>query len=558
MKKIPIGVSDYKKLIEEDYYYVDKTLFIRDIFLSGEVVLIPRPRRFGKTLNLSMLRYFLEKGETSMEHLFEHTEIWLYEEYRKQQGKAPVIFVTFKDIKEATWEGAYEKFAYVLYKEFERHSYLLKSDHIELYDKEMLQRIIERRAPEGELKSSLHFLARMLHKHYGVKPYILIDEYDVPVQESSIHGYYDQAMGFVRGLLALVQKDEQHIQKGVITGILMLTKAGIFSGLNSLDVYDFTNNRLSERFGFTEVEVNTLLEYYGLDERSAEVKHWYDGYTFGDSHSLYNPWSVLSFVKNNGSLRNYWINTSDNILMKGLIGRASIEVKAQFEKLIAGKTIDESINQTITFPDLEIRPDILWTLLLFTGYLTCSTYTLKKGKVYATLKIPNEEIAQLYAELISDIFKESVLGGQVGNLLKALSVGDTEVFSKLLQSFVHTSMSSYDLSSTEPEKSYHLFVLGLMVALSDLYEVRSNKESGLGRYDITLIPRVNNKPGIVMEFKVLRKGETLETAAQRVLEQITQKKYTQELFDRSIDRILAYGISFEGKNIYVLSEEITA
>ncbi len=252
-------------------------------------------------------------------------------------------------------------------------------------------------------------------------------------------------------------------------------------------------------------------------------------HTFGETHAMYNPWSVLSCLRNKGMMQNYWVNTSDNILVKKLIGRSSIEVKSQLEKLITGKTVTETIDRSITFPELETRSDILWSLLLFTGYLTYSEYTFKEGKFHATLKIPNEELSHLYSELIRNIFKESVLGGQVGNLLEALIIGDTEMFSKLLQSFVYTSMSSFDLSSSEPEKSYHLFVLGLLVALSDTYEVKSNKESGLGRYDITLIPRVKNKPGIVIEFKVLRKGETLETASQKALEQITQKKYTQEL-----------------------------
>lgn len=557
MKKLPIGISNYKELVEGNYYYVDKSLLIKDIDESGKVVLMPRPRRFGKTLNLSMLRYFYEKSQHGTEHLFKDTQIWDDSVYREKQGTHPVIFITLKNIKEATWEVAYDKFAITLYEEFDRHKYLLGGD-IESYERDFFTRILDRKASQAELETSLHFLAKLLHKHYKKKPYVLIDEYDVPIQAAFVHGYYPTAIGFLRGLLGSVLKDDDEMERGIVTGILTLTKAGIFTGLNNLDVFDITSEKLSDKFGFTYEEVSELLAYYKLDKEADVIQQWYNGYTFGVTNGMYNPWSVLHCVKNNGQLKKYWGNTSDNILVKKLIGRASIDVKSKLEKLISGDSVLEKVDESITFPDLDSRADLIWSLLLFTGYLTYSHYEIKKGQIIAALKIPNKEITYLYSELISNIFRESVVGGQVENLLEALTEGDTEMFSKLLQSFVYNSMSSYDLSSNEPEKSYHLFVLGLLVALSDHYEVKSNKESGLGRYDMMLIPRKNNKPAVVIEFKVLRKGETLETAAQKALEQITQKKYTQELFDRSIDTILAYGISFEGKNIFVLSKEVDA
>ena len=556
MKKIPIGVSDYKNLVDGDYYYVDKTLLIGDILNSGAVVLMTRPRRFGKTLNLSMVRYFLEKSENSTEYLFNTTKIWDHKEYHELQGSSPVIFVCFKDVKEPSWEAAYDSFALVLSNEFDRHDYLLEGDTLKPHERELYQRILERRASSIELKASLNFLAKVLHRHHKKKPFLLIDEYDTPIQKAFLEGYYEPAISFLQGLLATVLKDGNEIEKGVVTGILTLTKAGIFSGLNNLDVFDLTSVNISDKFGFTEDEVTQLLEYYGYSERSKDIKQWYDGYTLGKTSAMYNPWSVLSCLRNEGMLQNYWVSTSSNDLVKRLIGRASIDVKANLEKLLTGKTATETIYSSITFPEVETRSDILWSLLLFTGYVTYSEYTIKDGRVHASLKIPNEELQHLYAELISSIFKESILGGQVAHLLEALTIGDTEIFSKLLQSFVYTSMSSFDLSSSEPEKSYHLFVLGLLVALSDTYEVKSNKESGLGRYDITLIPRVNNKPGIVMEFKVVRKGEDIEDVSTKALDQITQKKYTQELFDRSVSKVLAYGIAFEGKTIHVSSSEV--
>lgn len=556
MKKLPIGVSNYKELIEGGYYYVDKSLLIKDIHESGKVVLMPRPRRFGKTLNLSMIRYFLELSKESNAHLFKDTLIGKLPQYQNVQGTFPVIFVTFKDIKETSWDVAYEKFAITLYEEFDRHNYLLSSDHIKSYEKEFYTRILERRASQAELETSLHFLAKLLHAYYKKKPYLLIDEYDVPIQASFVHGYYEKAIGFLKGLLGSALKDEDHIEQGIVTGILTLAKAGIFTGLNNLDVFNITNTKLSDKFGFTQEEVGTILHQYGLNALENEIQQWYNGYTFGVTSGIFNPWSVLNCIKNRGQLKKYWVNTSDNILVKKLIAQASIDVKRKLERLISGTTIAEKIEESLTFPDLDNRSDLLWSLLLFTGYLSYEHYTLKEGEIIASLKIPNKEITYLYNDLIRNIFKESVLGGQVDNLLTALTVGDSDMFSTLLQSFVYTSMSSYDLSSNEPEKSYHLFVLGLLVALSDHYEVKSNKESGLGRYDLTIIPRKNNKPAIILEFKIVRKGETLETAAQKALDQISQKKYTQDLFDRSIEKIIAYGIAFEGRTIMVKSTRI--
>lgn len=417
----------------------------------------------------------------------------------------------------------------------------------------MFNRILERRASQAELETSLHFLAKLLHAYHKKKPFLLIDEYDVPIQAAFVYGYYEKAIGFLKGLLGSALKDEDHIERGVVTGILTLAKAGIFTGLNNLDVFNITSLKLSDKFGFTKTEVGTLLNYYSLDAQETEIQQWYDGYTFGKTSGIFNPWSVLNCIKNEGQLKKYWVNTSDNVLVKKLIAQASIDVKTKLEVLISGTPIVEKIEESLTFPDLDNRSDLLWSLLLFTGYLTFDHYKIKKGEIIASLKIPNEEITYLYDDLIRTIFKESVQGGQVDNLLTALTVGDSDMFATLLQSFVYNSMSSYDLSSNEPEKSYHLFVLGLLVALSDHYEVKSNKESGLGRYDVTLIPRKNNKPAIILEFKLVRKGETLETAAQKALDQISQKKYTQDLFDRSIEKIIAYGIAFEGRTIWVKS-----
>ncbi len=555
MKLIPIGVSDYKKLIEGGYYYVDKTLLIEEVLKSGEVVLVTRPRRFGKTLNLSMLRYFFEKSDQNNEHLFNTTAIWDYQEYREWHAQYPVIFLSFRNIKTSNWQGCYEQFAFTIYEEFNRHRYLLEAS-LEPEEKEIFQIILRRKASPTELANSLQFLAKLLERHFQKKVIVLIDEYDVPIQTAYLHGFYPEAIEFLKSLLTAILKDSTILEKGVITGILTLAKAGIFTDLNNLDVFNLTHQPMADTFGFSEEEVHQLLDYYGIQKSEELIKAWYDGYTFGTMPGIFNPWSVLKCVKAKGALDMYWVNTSDNILVKKLIARASIDIKSDLEMVIYDKAVEQPINESITFPDLDHRSELVWSLLLFTGYLTYRSCEFTEGKKMCSLIIPNQEIRYLYIQMLSNIFQESVLGGQVENLLKSITLGDTDMFSRLLQSFVLNSMSAYDLPSNEPEKSYHLFVLGLLVALSDSYEVKSNRESGLGRYDIMLIPKKEHNPAVIMEFKIVRPGETLESAARKALDQIHEKQYAQELSAKGIASIIEYGIAFEGKSIYIKSNQL--
>lgn len=556
-KNIPIGISDYKELISNNYYYVDKTLLIKDIRESGQVVLAPRPRRFGKSLNLSMLRYFFELGETKNDYLFAHTAIW-QTQYRDLQGQFPVIFVSFKNIFQTTYEQMLKKFEYTIAAEYERLSYITHGNILQPHEKERFNRIRSEAATLIDLGSSLEFLLSMLHKYHNKKVIILIDEYDVPVQHAFINNFYDTLIPFVKELLTGALKDHTMLEKGVITGNLTLAKSGIFTGLNNLDVFNLTNTRMADRFGFTSQEVDELCAYYGFENIRQEIKKWYNGYTFGKIHGIFNPWSVLKCVSNNGSREMYWANTSDNILLKRLIGRASQSNKSELELVLQDQSVRHTVEESIVFPDLDKRYDLIWSLLLFTGYLTYTTYEIKDGKKECDLIIPNQEIKYLYKELINRIFEESVMGGQSKELLKALIEGNTQVFAQLLQSFVINSMSTFDLPSAEPERSYHLFILGLLVALSDEYVVKSNRESGLGRYDIMLIPKQLQKPGIIIEFKKVwsNKTETIEVASQKALDQILEKKYVQELQEKGVQRIFAYGIAFEGKTLFVQSTVI--
>jgi len=523
MKKLPIGISDYKKLIENDYYYVDKTLFIKEFWEeSGEVILIPRPRRFGKTLNLSMLRYFFEHTNTGNSHLFTHTAIWQDLPARKLQGQFPVIFLTFKDVKEDNWESCYEKIKKVIANEFERHFHNFEQT-LAPYKLEQYVSLLNTTAKEVDYGVSLLFLTQLLHDHYKKKVIVLIDEYDAPIHEAYMYGYYSNATRFFRSLFASVFKDNSYLERGVMTDILRAAKEGIFSGLNNLDVYSITHTKFQDKFGFTQNEVKQLLNDQNLPSKLSEIQEWYNGYLFGET-TIYNPWSLNMYAKERGILLSYWANTSDNQLIKKLLIYTTEDVKKDLEALLNGQTIETEIHEAVIFPGIEQNPIALWSLLLFTGYLTYIKKEIIRSELICVLTIPNLEIKILYEKLIRNIIEDTFSASNAKILLTALITGNTEVFSELLQEFISSSMSVFDLPKNEQEKSYHLFILGLLVYLMDTYDVKSNRESGFGRYDIMLIPKDPNKLGIVMEFKKAKDDETIEQAAHKALEQIKQKK----------------------------------
>lgn len=554
MKKLPIGISDYKKLIEGDYYYVDKTFLIKELItIGGEVTLIPRPRRFGKTLNLSMLKYFFECTQESNDHLFSHMNIWKDECYQDYQGRYPVIFLTFKDVKVSNGEDAYKHIINVISDEFHRHAPAVL-EKLSSYQRVQYEAILAKSADNVAFERSLLFLTEVLYTCYKERVIVLLDEYDVPLHAAYMHGYYTNMLEFMRSLLTGVLKDNRYLERSVLTGILALAKSGIFTGLNNLNVFALTSVHLADKFGFTNEEIAKLFRDFALNGLYENIRAWYNGYTFGQVTTLYNPWSVLKCAQNQGALELYWVNTSDNVLLKRLIARADKTTKAELEDLLHGNPLVKEIEETITFSEIEQVPHALWSLLLFTGYLTYTHYELIKGKKVCSLIIPNEEVFHLYASLIKTIFVEAMIGNQAEDLLKALIQGNTVVFQELLQGFVLNSMSMYDLLASEPEKSYHLFVLGLLVMLSGAYKVKSNRESGFGRYDIMIIPRDTHKRGIIIEFKKVYEPDNLESAAQKALDQIHQKHYAQELRGQGIIDSIAYGIAFHGKRVLVKSE----
>ena len=557
MKNIPIGISDFKEIINEDYYYVDKTLLIKELHEStGSVILIPRPRRFGKTLNLSMVKYFFEKTEADTSALFAKTAIWQHEEYRKLQGTLPVISLTFKDVKEENWENCYKKLVSIISKTFEYHQAVLEKKLSE-HQRNYYRAIIERRADEVAYHESLSFLSKLLYEAYNEKVIILIDEYDAPIHAGYAHDYYKQVTQFMRSLLTSVLKDNTYLKRGILTGILRTAKEGIFSGLNNLKVYSLLNKTFQDKFGFTQQEVTQLVSDYDLSESLPEIQEWYNGYTFG-SMRMYNPWSLLMCMSEEGALLPYWVNTSDNQIIKKIIASSGVEVKTDLELLLDDQAITKVIDETLLFPGIENNAQAVWSLLLFSGYLTFTSCDLKEGIISCNLIIPNKEIRLLYRMLIKDIFQATLKTEINKQLLQALKQGDVALFSQLLQEFVINSISMFDLPNDEPEKSYHLFVLGLLVTLLDTYYVKSNRESGYGRYDIMLIPHDKNQFGFIVEFKKVSTylKETLEIAAQRALEQVITKEYAAELKALGIKKIKALGIAFQGKNILVLDQDI--
>ena len=550
--KLPIDISDFKDLREGEFTYLDKTLFIDELRnTNGIAVLIPRPYRFGKTLNLSMLRYFYEKTEESYAHLFEGTAIWNLEEYRKLQGTFPVISISFKSCNDSSWEHLYKGMVDVIVEEFDRHFDEVKPVLTPFELKEYTE-ILDGSARYGQYIGGLLFLSQLLQRVHGKSVIVLIDDYDTPIHAGYVYGYCDKAVEFIHSLLGEVLKDNKYLERGILTGIVRFQH----EGLNNLRVFTLLEDEFQDKFGFTGEEVDFLLAEAGLGKKSNAVKQWYNGYKSG-STMIYNPWSLLECIDKKGRLEPYWANTSDNALVKKLIAQADSIAKSDLEELLEGGSIVKEIDNALIFPGMENNHKALWSLLLFAGYLTFKRVTLKDGIVRCELTLPNEEIKLLYRQLITDIFEGSLGVSTLLYLADALDNLDGERLNEMLQKFVLRSMSTFDVTDKEPEVTYHMFVLGLFVVLSDTYEVHSNRESGYGRYDILLVPKNKKKRGLVIEFKkVTTSDKTLEVAANRALGQIIHKDYAQVLKDQGIKSIGAFGIACKGKKVLVKTAEL--
>ena len=415
---------------------------------------------------------------------------------------------------------------------------------------------MERKASETELDESLKFLSELLTRTYKQKVMIMIDEYDTPIHSAYVHGYYKQMASFIRSLLSTALKDNTYLERAFLTGILRTAKEGIFSGLNNLNVFSLLRDEFGDKFGFTSSEVDLLLSQAGLEERRAAIKDWYNSYRCG-SVALYNPWSLLKCVEEKGLCKPYWVNTSDNELIKRIISCSPSAIKYEFELLLQGEHIKREIKEAFAFPDIENNSNILWSLLFFSGYATYIEHHVdEQGRDICLLTIPNKELYSVYGDLIDAIFKETLNEFQINDLKEALLTGDLPVFEELLQEFIVNSMSIFDTSEKEPEKSYHLFILGLLILLQTTHDVKSNRESGYGRYDILIVPKDKSQAGIVIEFKKAQTND-LEKTADKALEQIADKQYDQALTAQGIHKIIHYGIAIKGKKIAIKSKQIT-
>lgn len=555
-KVIPIGISDFKQLIESNSYFVDKTDFIRQIVEEGSTItMLPRPRRFGKTLNLSMLRYFFEKNEGTLNReLFRGMSIEGWKGFEQHQGKYPVVMLTLKDCKGDTFEAFLAQLSFELHKEYMRHEYLLEDEAMNESQRLTYEQILNRQANEEEMGNALDLLVSLLSAHYGEPAVVLLDEYDSPVHVAFDRGYYQRMIDFIRVFMGRVFKDNPRVLRGVITGILRVSKESLFSGLNNIDVNNLLTVTMSTSFGFTQKETDQLLADYGMSEYREGVKAWYNGYLFGAGTEIYNPWSLLNFVKRGAEFAPYWVNTGSDTLLRQLIAGGPSIIRKELEAFLAGDSIRCVINDKIAFPDLLFSRANVWSFMLFAGYLKASNrHQTELDTFEYTLSVPNREIATVYREIVRGWINESpVKNDRVEMMLQALLENDIRAFERLFNEFVVRTLSYYDTSGTEPEKVYQAFLLGLLVNLS-AYEVTSNRESGFGRYDILLRPRDLRNRGYIMELKVCESdfGDTVEETLDAALAQIEKKQYEATLRQAGVTDILRMAITFDGKRVWI-------
>lgn len=556
-KALPIGVDNFEKLITGNYYYVDKTILIKELSdLKGEVNLFTRPRRFGKTLNLSMLRYFFEDTGNSEQNtrnaaLFKGLKIMdAGDSYISQMGKFPVINLTLKSAKQTTFESAYYKIKEEIAEEFRRHDFLLQASVFSATEKQMFQELMDQKAPYDAYSGSLKFLSKCLYKATGEKTIILLDEYDVPLENSYFSGFYDEMVSFIRSLFESALKTNECLQFAVITGCLRISKESIFTGLNHLNIISVMDKRFSEHFGFTKQEVQSSMSYYEREERFSDMKKWYDGYLFGDTE-VYNPWSVIKFLYDLNADKNafpkpYWINTSSNEIIKNMISRADRETKGQIETLLDGNSLDIQVHEEITYEDMNENGEALWNFLYFTGYLTKDSEYFKESSIFLKLRIPNVEIKTIYQNTILNWFRTRIKKQNFQDLYQAMEGGNAGKMEEILGEQLVSTISFYD----NAENFYHGFLAGIL-SQSENYMVKSNRESGNGRSDLMVKSPSLRGRSFIIEVKVSNCIDALEADAKRAVKQIYEQGYMNELRAEGYRRTDCYGISFYRKDCAV-------
>ena len=541
MKRLAIGLSDFKHLIEEDFYYFDKTKFIEEVIKDGsQVKLFARPRRFGKTLNMSMLKYFFDiENKEENKEIFKDLYIEKTEAF-KEQGQYPVIFLSLKDLKALTWEQMEKAIKSAISRLFSEYKYLLNV--LDKFDTLAFENILLKNTELEDLKEALKFLTRILYEKYNKKVVVLIDEYDSPLVSAYINGYYEKAKDFFKTFYSTVLKDNSYLQMGVLTGIIRVIKAGIFSDLNNLSTYTILSDVYTDSYGLTEEEVEKSLKYYGIEQEISNVKDWYDGYKFGDSE-VYNPWSILNFLRFK-ELRAYWVDTSGNDLIKDVLKKITKNTIEALERLFNGEGLKQNISGTSDLSKL-LSEDELWELMLFSGYLTVEEKIDHKNYV---LRLPNKEIKELFR----DTFLEKYFGrgSKLLYLMEALTENRIDEYEERLQEILLTSVS-YNDTKKGNEAFYHGLIMGMGLYLEGEYITKSNIESGLGRYDFVIEPKNKTKRAYIMEFKATDSIEKLEEVSKEALEQIEDKKYDVSLKQNGVKDITYMGIAFCGKQIKI-------
>lgn len=546
-KSLPIGVSDFK-LATTGYYYVDKTLMIRDFLDKKPMVsLFTRPRRFGKTLNMDMLRVFFEKTNEDTSVYFKDKQIWQCGDYyTKHQGRYPVIFLTFKDVKSMTWEETFQKIRRLISLEFIRHNELETSSVLTAYEKEQYHLLAKDSGDEVDCQMGLQLLSLLLHKHYGRECIIIIDEYDTPIQQGHTCNFYPEIVNFMRNFFSGGLKDNPHLAFGFLTGILRVAKESIFSGMNNLKTYSILDDGYSSYFGFTEKEVKDMLRYYGKDDKYNELSEWYDGYRFGNTE-IFNPWSVINYISDNCFPKAFWQSTGSNEIIGEIIQTATPEITKDLYKLLCGEKIAAYIDTGVIYPEVQNNPYSIYSFLLVAGYLkVANIYPQSDGNFMCDVAIPNKEITFVYEKEVLNRTNQNSLAISIS---QAIFSKDTQKLQALLEDFMVKSISSIDGAN---EGFYHGMMLGLCAILGNRYKIRSNRESGLGRFDIQLMTLTKGMPGFIFEFKHTKDEHTdLSALADSALQQIEAKKYDTELRDNGVNSIISIGIAFRGKSAVV-------
>ena len=563
--KISIGTQDFEKLRTGKYFYIDKTDFIKEWWEAGDdVTLITRPRRFGKTLNMSMLECFFSVEYMDRSDLFEGLFIWKEEKYRELQGTYPVISLSFANVKENSFANTREKICRMISDLYDSHNYLLESKKLTENDKTYIKETIEQKEKMNDVFASmaLHRLSQYLYKHYQRKVIILLDEYDTPMQEAYVNGYWDEIVDFTRNLFHATFKTNSSLERAMMTGITRVSKNSIFSDLNNPMVVTTTSNEYASAFGFTEEEVFEALEAYGLGGKKEKVKWWYDGFVFGKKRDIYNPWSIINFLKTGGLFDIYWANTSNNRLVSKLIREGSKRLKISFEALLKGETIFCPIDEQVVYNQLGRNEGAIWSLLLSSGYLKAISMESKEDKIGGgrpkyELALTNEEVRCMFEYLVHDWFEES--DGNYNDFVEALLRGNLKEMNIYMNRVTLQTFSYFDTGKSPsyeaPERFYHGFVLGLIADLGSGYIITSNRESGFGRYDVVIEPKNKEENAMILEFKVHEKDEesSLEDTVRSALAQIEEKQYEVDLIARgfSKEQIRKYGFAFEGKKVLI-------